>query len=107
MKPSIGRVVHYVSYGTPGGEYASECRAAVVTVPVSEFASRTPEVGLCVLNPTGMFFNESVVYNEGAEVSGDPDCQLAASHGSPLRYCQCGWSEATLRGGTWHWPERV
>lgn len=27
----IGRIVHYVSYGTPGGEYTSECRAAVVT----------------------------------------------------------------------------
>lgn len=31
MKPSIGRVVHYVSYGTPGGEYGKECRAAIVT----------------------------------------------------------------------------
>lgn len=31
QKPSVGRVVHYVSYGTPGGEYQSECRAAVVT----------------------------------------------------------------------------
>ena len=31
MKPSVSRMVHYVSYGTPGGEYASACRAAVVT----------------------------------------------------------------------------
>jgi len=23
MKPSIGRIVHYVAYGTPGGEYPS------------------------------------------------------------------------------------
>ena len=28
--PSVGRVVHYVSYGTPGGEYTSQCRAAIV-----------------------------------------------------------------------------
>ena len=31
MQPSVGRIVHYQSYGTPGGEYESVCRAAVVT----------------------------------------------------------------------------
>jgi hypothetical protein len=31
MKPSISRDVHYVSYGTPGGEFPSVCRAAKVT----------------------------------------------------------------------------
>jgi hypothetical protein len=30
MKPSVGRTVHYVSYGTPGGEYKSKCRAAII-----------------------------------------------------------------------------
>lgn len=29
--PSVGRVVHYVSYGTPRGEYTSQCRAAIIT----------------------------------------------------------------------------
>jgi hypothetical protein len=29
--PSIGRVVHYHSYGTPGGEYLPEPRAAIIT----------------------------------------------------------------------------
>jgi hypothetical protein len=54
MKPSVGRIVHYVSYGTPGGEFGKECRAAVVTeVKTSE------TVVLCVLNPTGIFFRES------------------------------------------------
>jgi hypothetical protein len=28
--PRVGDVVHYVSYGTQGGEYGRECRAAVV-----------------------------------------------------------------------------
>lgn len=28
MKPSIGRIIHYQSYGTPGGEYLPETRAA-------------------------------------------------------------------------------
>jgi hypothetical protein len=30
-QPPIGSIVHYVSYGTPGGEYTKECRAAIVT----------------------------------------------------------------------------
>lgn len=82
MKPSVGRVVHYRSYGTPGGEYSSECRAAIVTaVPetVGSFANEgTNCVSLCVLNPTGMFFHEEV-----------------------WRGTDCG------SAGTWHWPERV
>lgn len=54
VKPSVGRIVHYVSYGTPGGEFTRECRAAVITeVRDSE------TVVLCVLNPTGIFFHES------------------------------------------------
>lgn len=84
MKPSVGRIVHYVSYGTPGGEYTSQCRAAVVTAVKghavdpetwSEVEARV--VDLCVLNPEGMFFNRGVVQME---------------HGRD--------------GGTWHWPER-
>lgn len=54
MNPSIGRVVHYVSYGTPGGEYTSECRAAIVTE-----VHDPDDVSLCVLNPSGLFFNVS------------------------------------------------
>lgn len=85
MKPSVGRIVHYVSYGTPGGEYGKECRAAIVTQVVGHAVSpatlqETEEyvVGLCVLNPTGQFFNPGVVQMENP------------SHD----------------GGTWHWPER-
>jgi hypothetical protein len=91
VQPSVGRTVHYVSYGTPGGEYASECRAAIIT----EVTPLTPDmaaladieswpdehrctVGLAVLNPTGQFFNRG-----------------------------CHQDEVSKRGGTWHWPERV
>lgn len=72
--PSVGRVVHYVSFGTPGGEFPSVCRAAVIT---QVNADNPNFVGLAVLNPTGMFFQENI-------------CQ--SSNGKP---------------GTWHWPERV
>jgi hypothetical protein len=85
MKPSVGRIVHYVSYGTPGGEYPSVCRAAIVTTvddyqdpTVNDEGQHSGHVSLCVLNPEGMFFNRSVLQNEDGK-----------------------------RGGTWHWPERV
>lgn len=85
MKPTVGRVVHYVSYGTPGGEYASQCRAAIVTEVSSWVNSGTDQhdVGLCVLNPTGIFFRSLAVAGGG--------CRYDTGYG----------------GGTWHWPERA
>lgn len=65
QKPSVGRIVHYQAYGTPGGEYKSVPRAAVVTqVGEASTSGGMPTVGLCILNPTGFFFNQSVVYSE-------------------------------------------
>jgi hypothetical protein len=104
--PRIGDIVHYVSYGTPGGKYKSECRAAIVTA-----AGRTSDalgvgadtdVSLAVLNPTGMFSNQGVSYHEGAETPGRDDCGMRDYHGDPHRYCSCGWMEAAYAGGTWH-----
>jgi len=57
--PSVGRVVHYVSYGTPGGEYPSTCRAAMVTE-----VENPKVVSLAVLNPEGVFFNRHVHLSE-------------------------------------------
>ncbi|QLF84122.1 hypothetical protein KNV15_gp76 [Gordonia phage Jambalaya] len=31
QQPTVGRIVHYQSYGTPGGEYPPEPRAAIIT----------------------------------------------------------------------------
>lgn len=77
QKPSVGRIVHYVSYGTPGGEFTSQCRAAIVT----EVQEGVPFIGLVALNPTGMFFHSM---DSGG----------------------CRHDEGEKRGGTWHWPER-
>jgi len=77
---SVGRIVHYVSYGTPGGEFSQECRAAIVT----EVDHSTGSVGLCVLNPTGQFFHP-IARNGGCPYDGSDQPQ----------------------GGSWHWPERV
>lgn len=66
--PSIGRIVHYQSYGTPGGEYLPEPRAAIITEigsdqPAADLKSEGA-VGLAVLNPTGFFFNRDVPFAE-------------------------------------------
>jgi hypothetical protein len=80
MKPTVGRIVHYVSYGTPSGEYGKECRAAIVTQVNAPGADEHERVGVAVLNPSGMFFHDDL-----------PELDPAL-HG--------------YRGGTWHWPER-
>lgn len=96
MKPSVGRIVHYVSHGTPirldGTQaYTSRCRAAIITdvgtgrvqvrngdgdLVVDEPDGDQFTVGLCVLNPTGYFFDQRVPFHPNAP-------------------------------GAWHWPERV
>lgn len=88
----MGRAVHYVSHGTPvradGSQaFSSQCRAAIVTEVEPEIrGGRTTidveRIGLCVLNPTGLFFHS------------------IADGGSVHR-------EETKAGGSWHWPERV
>lgn len=69
----IGDMVHYVSYGTPGGEYTSQCRAAVITEITSEggFDGITPmRATLCVLNPSGLFFNENAARSDDMRTGG-------------------------------------
>lgn len=99
QKATVGRIVHYVSHGTPPRAdatqaYTSECRAAIVTdaqpglLPDAhvysgqELDTDNHVVGLCVLNPTGVFFLQ-VPHNE--------ETNAAGMH----------------QGGTWHWPERA
>jgi hypothetical protein len=66
--PSIGRIVHYHSYGTPGGEYLPQPRAALVTAV--DLVAEDPDTyvaSLCVLNPTGMFFHQHVEFSEAPQ----------------------------------------
>ena len=87
QQPSVSRAVHYVSYGTPGGEYASVCRAAVIAEVLDG-----ERCALAVLNPTGLFFHDAE-HSEQDYVEDSP--------GGPLL------RHRTPAGGTWHWPERT
>lgn len=102
--PSVARIVHYVarpnSAGGPG-----VCRAAIITATTD----RPDVIHLVKFAPAGgMVFYQDVPYDDPArETPGEPGKCDPGNHGRPFRYCICGWSEARLEPGTWHWPERV
>lgn len=73
---TVGRMVHYVAYGTPGGEFPVGVHRAAVVTAVEDVEKGI--VSLCVLNPTGMFFNQH------------------------LEFCADGSIP-----GTWHWIEKA
>lgn len=67
MSPSVGRIVHYQSYGTPGGEYLPSPRAAVIAAVVAPDAVTAPGAvpvddtcDIVVFNPQGLFFNRTM-----------------------------------------------
>lgn len=61
----VGGIVHYMPYGTPGGEYTQQCRAAIITE-----RHQGSLVSLAVLNPTGLFFDRHIEYANPAEQRG-------------------------------------
>lgn len=98
--PRAGDQVHYVSHGSPvradGTQaYESQCRAAIVTeVPGGVEAPQV--LGLCVLNPAGMFFDRSVPFDGGTFTGPERE----ARPGEPLPLITC--DDLTFKGGTWH-----
>ncbi|MEV0015441.1 hypothetical protein [Streptomyces tendae] len=81
MKPSVGRIVHYVSYAT--GEPV--CRAAIITAvgPYPPDVSEAGKANIAVPVDVTVFL---------------PDTQFTD---------RCMQSELGREGGTWHWPERT
>lgn len=65
-KPSIGRIVHYMSRGSKDGVFEPEIRAAIITGLYKDPGTEdnpsgvTMVVDLCVINPDGMFYNKQV-----------------------------------------------
>lgn len=73
--PSVGRIVHYRPRRSADGRSAECCHAAVVTA--ADTADDPIEfVSLAVLNPTGLFFETTVIKAD------------------------------EILPGTWHWPGR-
>ncbi|WP_212758540.1 hypothetical protein [Paenibacillus sinopodophylli] len=60
MIPTVGRVVYYKSRGSKDGAYEPVDRAAIITI-----VNSPTDVGLCVLNPEGLYFQPTV--NQGTE----------------------------------------
>jgi hypothetical protein len=80
VKPSIGRVVHYQSYGTPGGEHLPEPLAAIVTGVDDSFGTNdSPQTRVDLY----------VIYGNGC------------SHKANVEFAE----EPTP--GHWNWPPRV
>ena len=104
IPPWVGAVVHYVSRGSADGKFPATCRAATVTEIAEPEQPRL--VSLAVVNPTGLFFDQEIPYDDGQGSPGNPDCPNAPHTQMPFRYCSaCDWSEPHLVGGTWHWIE--
>lgn len=93
-RPFVGETVHYRSYGTPGGEYTGRCRAAVVTERETGVENAV-QVGLAVLNPTGLFFH-SMLQGGGVRFGPEPMLESSDPDGGHAVY---GYAP-----GTWHYP---
>ena len=58
QKPSIGRIVHYQRWGTPGNELPSEPSPAII-VKVHE----DDACDIVVFNPNGQYFNNKCQFS--------------------------------------------
>lgn len=70
MIPTVGRLVHYHSHGSPvrpdgTQKYTPEPRAAIVTAVPDAVFQGSMTVSLAILNPTGLFFDQAVPYSDG------------------------------------------
>lgn len=67
MKPSIGRIVHFQTYGSAGGEYLPAPMAALVTRVDDSFGTdEHPEtrVDLAVFYESGLAFRRNIEFAE-------------------------------------------
>jgi hypothetical protein len=92
-RPAIVDGVHFVSYGSKGGEFPQACYAAIVTeVDPPEPGTDDIVIGVKVLKPWGDENHRGVSNDNGH----DP----TAAGQEPTDLCR----GLDYPGGTWHWP---
>lgn len=67
MKPTVGRIVHYVARGSADGKFPPVCRAAIVAEVQDKELNR---LNIVVLNPQGIFFDVVAEDNTGRNTPG-------------------------------------
>jgi hypothetical protein len=62
MKPSVGRIVHYVAFGTPKGEYQpGACRPAIITEVIDR---ESGDVKATIFQTEGTFTKQCLHHDE-------------------------------------------
>lgn len=73
MKPTVCRSVHYVAFGTPGGEYREGAHRAAIITDVHHGTGKDgqpADVSLVIFNPTGLHFRANVPYDARGTLPG-------------------------------------
>lgn len=95
-RATVGRQVHYVARGSADGYFPAVCRSAEITE-----VDGMGRVGLCVVNPTGLFFHPLALDGGVPYSVGDTDAAPDAPG------ARCNLRRAVYPGGSWHFPELV
>lgn len=95
-RPTVGRAVHYVARGSADGFFPAVCRSAEIT-EVDDMG----RVGLCVTNPTGLFFHPLAMDGGVPYHPGDTDVPADAAG------ARCNIGRAVYPGGSWHFAELI
>ncbi|QDH85214.1 hypothetical protein SEA_NUBI_81 [Gordonia phage Nubi] len=110
QQPTVGRVVHYQSYGTPGGEYLSEPRAAIIT----EVAHVHDAEKLTEMYPTAAAMDQAVQWFDdgprridGGEIPMTWQVSLAVLNPTGMFFNQAVPYAETPTPGHWNWPPRT
>lgn len=82
--PSVGRVVHYIAYGSSDGEgFPSGVRRAAIITETDWPGNPESPIGLAIFNPTGLLFQQHVPFAEWQK------------------------SQTGSEAGGWEWPPHV